>query len=120
MLRNAVQRPYARIDGDYQCPYERPVRNFVRMRTAAIILAQRAKCCLLLGQPEAAWHELALVREMCRMLEAKPASNCPTLVDAMIDVAITGLYTRHHPGWSAAACLAGARAGRDADAAFGG
>jgi hypothetical protein len=31
---------------------------------------------------------------MCRVLEAKPASNCPTLVEAMIDVAITGLYTQ--------------------------
>jgi hypothetical protein len=58
------------------------------------MLAQRAQCYLLLGQSEAAWHELALVREMCRMLDSKPASNCPTLVEAMIDVAITGLYTQ--------------------------
>ena len=54
---------------------------------------ERAKCYLLLGQSEAAWHELALVRDMCRMLEAKPASDCSTLVETMIDVAITGLYT---------------------------
>jgi hypothetical protein len=57
-------------------------------------LSQRAQCYLLLGQSEAAWHELALIRDMCRMLEGKPASNCPTLVEAMIDVAITGLYTQ--------------------------
>ena len=82
LLRKAVERPYARMDGDYQRPFEHPIPDFVRLRTVAQILAQRAKCYLLLGQPEAAWHELALVRDMCRMLEAKPASNCPTLVDS--------------------------------------
>lgn len=91
-LREAVQRPSARMDGDYQRPYERPIPNFVRMRTVAQLLAQRAQCYLLLGQPEAAWHELELVRGLCHMLEAKPASDAPTLVEAMIDVAITGLY----------------------------
>ena len=93
VLRKAVERPYARMDSDYQRPFEIPIPNFVRLRTVAQMLSQRAQCYLLLGQPEAAWHELALVRDMCRMLEAKPASNCPTLVEAMIDVAISGLYT---------------------------
>jgi hypothetical protein len=93
LVREALKRPYARIDGDYQQPFERPIPNFVRMRTMAQMLSQRAQCYLLLGQSEAAWHELALVRGLCRMLEAKPASDCPTLVEAMIDVAISGLYT---------------------------
>ena len=92
VLRKALERPYARMDSDYQRPFERPIPNFVRMRTVAQMLSQRAQCYLLLGQPEAAWHELALVRDLCRMLEAKPASDCPTLVEAMIDVAIGGLY----------------------------
>ncbi len=92
LLRQALERPCARMDGDYQRPFERPIPNFVRQRTAAQVLSQRAQCYLLLGQPEAAWHELALVRDLCRMLEAKPASNCPLLVEAMIDVAIGGLY----------------------------
>jgi hypothetical protein len=93
LLRQAVERPYARMDCDYQRPFEHPIPDFVRIRSAAQMLAQRAKCYLLLGQPEVAWHELALVRDMCRMLEAKPAGNCPTLVETMIDVAVTGLYT---------------------------
>ena len=93
VLREALERPCARMDGDYQRPFERPIPHFVRMRTVAQMLAQRAQCYLLLGQPEAAWHELSLVRDMCNMLEAKPASSAPTLVEAMIDVAITGLYT---------------------------
>ena len=92
VLRKALERPCARMDSDYQRPFERPIPNFVRLRTVAQMLSQRAQCYLLLGQSEAAWHELALVRDMCRMLEAKPASNCPTLVEAMIDVAIGGLY----------------------------
>ena len=92
VLRKALERPCVRMDSDYQRPFERPMPHFVRMRTVAQMLAQRAQCYLLLGQPEAAWHELALVRDMCHMLEAKPASTSPTLVEAMIDVAITGLY----------------------------
>ena len=59
VMRKALERPYARMDGNYQRPYERPIPNFVRMRTVAQMLAQRAQCYLLLGQPEAAWHELA-------------------------------------------------------------
>ena len=94
VLRKALERPYARIVGDYQRPFERPIPHFVMLRNVAQLLSQRAQCYLLLGQPEAAWHELALVRDMCRMLEGKPASNCPTLVEAMISVAITGLYTQ--------------------------
>ncbi len=93
LLRKALERPCARMDSDYQRPFERPIPHFVRMRTVAQMLAQRAQCYLLLGQSEAAWHELAQVRGVCHMLEAKPASDCPTLVEAMIDVAITGLYT---------------------------
>jgi hypothetical protein len=94
LLREALKRPFARMDSDYKRPFEHPIPNFVRLRTVAQMLAQRAQCYLLLGQSEAAWHELALVRDMCRMLDGKPASNCPTLVEAMIDVAITGLYTQ--------------------------
>jgi len=94
LVRKAVERPYARMESDYQRPFDHPVPNFVRMRTVCQMLSQRAQCYLLLGQSEAAWHELALVRDLGRMLDSKPASGCPTLVEAMIDVAITGLYTQ--------------------------
>jgi hypothetical protein len=93
LLRKALERPCARMDGDYERPFESPLPNFVRLRTVAQMLAQRAQCYLLQGQPEAAWHELAPVRDMCRLLDGKPTSDCPTLVAAMIDVAISGLYT---------------------------
>jgi hypothetical protein len=93
VMRQGLQRPFARIDGDYRVPYERPIPNFIRMRTVAKVLSERAQCYLLLRQPESAWHELELVRRMSHMLEAKPASDSPTLVEVMIDVAISGLYT---------------------------
>jgi hypothetical protein len=94
LLREALKRPCARMDGDYLRPFEHPIPKFIRLRTVAQLLSQRAQCYLLLGQSEAAWRELALVRDMCHLLEGKPASNCPTLVEAMISVAITGLYTQ--------------------------
>ena len=94
VVREALKRPGARMESDYQRPFEHPIPNFVRLRTVAQMLAQRAQCYLLLAQPEAAWRELELLRDVCKMLEAKPASNCPTLVEAMINVAITGLYTQ--------------------------
>jgi hypothetical protein len=94
LLRKALERPCVRMDGDYQRPFAQPIPNFVRLRTVAQMLSQRAQCYLLLGQPEAAWRELALVREMCRLLGESPPGKPTTLVEVMIDVAITGLYTQ--------------------------
>jgi hypothetical protein len=56
------------------------------------VLGQRAQCYLLLGQPEAALHELTLLRDLERLLQAKPTGKPMTLVAAMINVANTGLY----------------------------
>jgi hypothetical protein len=93
VLRAALERPYVRIDGDYQQPFQIPIPNFVRMRMAAQLLSQRAQCYLLSGQPEEAWHELKLLRDMCRLLHTEPGGKPMTLVAAMIETAITGLYT---------------------------
>ena len=59
-----------------------------RARALAQTLNQRAKCHLLLGQPEKALDDLTLLHNLCRMLEGKPV----VLVSAMINVAVTGLY----------------------------
>jgi hypothetical protein len=94
LVRKALERPYARIEGDYERPFMNPIPNFIALRHAAQPLSQRAQCYLLLGQPEAAWHELALVRALCRFLEPnKPAGRPIFLVAIMVDAAITGLYT---------------------------
>lgn len=92
LVRKALERPYARIDCDYQQPFAIGIPNFVRIRGAVQILSQRAQSYLLLGQSEAAWREVALVRDLCQSLMAKPSGKPMTLVAAMINVAVTGLY----------------------------
>lgn len=89
LIRKALQRPGIRMDDDYQQPFDIPTVNFINIRNVAQTAAQRAQCCLLLGRPEQAFHELSLLYEMRRMLQSKPT----TLVAAMIDVAVMGLYT---------------------------
>jgi len=93
LMREALNRPYARMEGDYAEPIQMPIPGFVALRQVVQILSQRAQCYLLLGKPDAALHELTLVHDLCRLLEAKPAGKPITLVAAMIDVAVAGLYT---------------------------
>ena len=92
LMREALKRPCARMDGDYSKPYEQPIPNFINVRGIAQLLAQRAKCDLLIGQPDNALQELTLLHDMCRLMEAAPTGKPMTLVAAMINVAVTGLY----------------------------
>lgn len=92
LIREALKRPYARMDGDYSRPFEIPIPNFVAMRTLAQTLAQRAHCNFLLRQPEQALAELTLLNDSRRLLQAAPTGKPMTLVSAMINVAVTGLY----------------------------
>ena len=91
-VRTALKRPYAIIPGDYSFPPQMPIPNFVLMRALAQTLAQRTQCHLMLGQPEKALHELTLIHDMCRILQKPPTGQPETLVEAMINVAIHGLY----------------------------
>ena len=93
-IREALKRPDAIIPGDYSVPYRMPIPNFVTMRALAQTLAQRAQCDLLLGEPNEALHELTLVHNVCRILEKPPTGQPETLVEAMINVAIHGLYVQ--------------------------
>ena len=92
LIREALKRPYARMGGDYSKPYAQPIPNFVAVRDVAQVFAQRAKCYLLLGQPDKALQEVTLLHDMRRLLEAAPTGKPMTLVSAMINVAVTGLY----------------------------
>ena len=91
-IRAALKRPYAIIPGDYSVPYLMPIPNFVTMRALAQTLAQRAQCDFLLGKPDDALHEVTLIHDVCRILEKPPTGKPETLVEAMINVAISGLY----------------------------
>ncbi len=92
LIREALKRPYARMDGDYSRPFEIPIPNFISVRIVSQTLAQRAKCDLLLGHPDKALQEVTLIHDMCRLLEGAPTGKPMTLVAAMINVAVTGLY----------------------------
>ena len=50
-VREALNRPGMRIESDYSQPFEYLIPNFVMMRSFEQVLAQRAKCYLLLGRP---------------------------------------------------------------------
>jgi len=82
------------MDGDYKQPFQMPVQNFVAIRSVTQLTAQRAQCFLLLGEPEKALHELTLLHDLSRLLNAAPESKPTTLVAAMINVAITGVYVQ--------------------------
>jgi hypothetical protein len=94
LIREALKRPYARMDGDYSRPFEISIPNFVAVRKIAQTLAQRTHCYLLLGQPGKALHELALLNGYRRLLEGAPTGKPMTLVAAMINVAVTGVYVQ--------------------------
>jgi hypothetical protein len=89
-IRTAAQRPYARIDGNYNEPFQLPYVNFVVVRQVCQVAAQRAQADLLLGRPAQALHELSLLPDVCRFLDGSPH----TLVATMIHVAVAGLYTQ--------------------------
>ncbi len=91
-VRAALKRPYAIIPGDYSIAPRMPIPNFVTLRSLAQTLAQRCQCYLLLGQPDKAVHELELIHDVCRILEKPPSGKPETLLEAMINVAIHGLY----------------------------
>jgi len=91
-VREALKRPCAVIPGDYSQSYLMPTPNFVLMRNLAQTLAQRTQCYLLLGQPEKALREVILMHDICRIFERPPTGKAITLVEAMINVAISGLY----------------------------
>jgi hypothetical protein len=92
LMREALKRPFARMDGDYHDPVAMPIPNFVAVRIVAQTLAQRAHCHLILNQPESALDDLTLLHDMCRLMQAAPTGKPMTLVAAMINVAVAGLY----------------------------
>ena len=92
IIRDALKRPFARMNGDYQHPEMIPIPNYVTIRMVAQVLSQRVQCELLLGKPGLALRDLSLSHDLSRLLEGKPAGRPITLAAAMINVAITGLY----------------------------
>jgi len=92
LVREALKRPFYRMDGDYADPFLSPIPNFVTMRSLVQMLAQRAQCYLLLGQPEKALAELTLLNDSRRILEGAPTGKPMSLVAALIDAAVASVY----------------------------
>ena len=92
IMREAARRPYARMPGNYDVPFESPIPNFVNLRNTVQRLSSLAKCQILLNQPEGALKQLTLLHGLCVVLEARPTRRPITLVAAMIHVAMKGLY----------------------------
>lgn len=91
-IREALKRPHARMEGDYTHAADVPVPNFVAARQLARTLAQRAHSHFILQQPDKALEDVTLLHDMCRMFQGAPTGKPMTLVAAMINVAVTGLY----------------------------
>jgi hypothetical protein len=89
IIRKALQRPYARVIGDYSEPSVIPIPNFLTIRAMVQTLAAMAQCHLVQGKPQAALRDLTLMHDLCRMLEG---GRPMTLLAAMIDVAVSGFY----------------------------
>jgi hypothetical protein len=89
-IRDALKRPAARINGDYSQSFLQPIPNFVSYRIASQVLAHRAKCRLVLSQPDKAIDDLTLLHHL--NLTLVKSSRSTTLVAAMIHTAITLLY----------------------------
>jgi hypothetical protein len=89
-VRRALQRPYAWIENETRRSTDFRVPNFVSVRLLAQTLGQRAQCHILLDQPQEALRELELLHDLSRIVTRKPV----TLVGAMINVALTGVYVQ--------------------------
>jgi hypothetical protein len=92
-LRDALKRPYSRMEGNYEDPETVPWLSYRAFRAVTHTLAQRAQCHLLLGQPEAALEELTLIHDACRLLEyqhGKPVGL--GLVAGMIEARMLKVY----------------------------
>jgi len=91
LIRQALQRPSSQMHGFYDNPHTIPGPNFRSVRSLVQTLGARAQCHLLLGPPEEAFNDLKLIHDFCRRIleEEKPM----TLLAAMINVAVRGLYT---------------------------
>jgi hypothetical protein len=89
-VRRALQRPHVWIENESRRSRDFHIPNFVSIRLLAQTLGQRAQCHILLDQPAEALRELELLHDLSRIVTRKPV----TLVSAMINVALTGVYVQ--------------------------
>ena len=92
LIREALKRPFARMDGDYSDFSEMPTPDIADVRLVSQTLAQRARAYLLLGQLQKALDELTLLHNFRRVYEAPPSGKPMYLEAAMLDAAVSTVY----------------------------
>ncbi len=86
-LEEALQRPQAQLDWNLETsPLELLVPNFALLRSLAQGLSTRCKVHLLQGHPDAALHDLVLIKRIGDISAARPS-----LVGTMVKATIDGL-----------------------------
>jgi hypothetical protein len=89
-LRDANQRPYTRLEGDYSIPFSSPMPNFIAARALAQFAASSARVHLLSGDPAAALEDLEAMQAVMRGLDLNPKA----LMNAAIHGTVAALYVR--------------------------
>jgi len=92
LIREALKRPFTRMEGDYNDPIHIPIPNMATERSLIQMVAQRAECHLVEGDSEKAMAELALINESRRILEPAPTGKPTSMVAAVINIAVADLY----------------------------
>lgn len=67
----ALKRPYARTVADYSKPLSLQFPNAATCGAVARTLEQRAKCHLLVSEPDKAWEDLGLLHDLSRLIECQ-------------------------------------------------
>ena len=88
-LEEALARPQSQLSTDRLYPFASDLPNFVAFRAIAQYYGSLCKVHLLMGDADAALHDLQMLR---RSMDSIQANDPPTLVEAMIKVAIAGLF----------------------------
>jgi hypothetical protein len=91
IVRQALRRPYMRMDIDYRNPMNLP-ENWWVVRILSQMMAGTAQGYMLRGDPEHALRDLTLVHDLRRLMQNPPGGPPENLMSAMINSAIAGLY----------------------------
>lgn len=91
-IRQALQRPDARLDIDYSHPLNTLAQSWVIVRILSQTLQRQALADLLRGDTDSALHKAGLIHDMHRLCEGPRSGQPVPMVNAMINTAVTGLY----------------------------
>lgn len=92
MVRQALRRPDARPEINYQNPLNQYAQNWVAVRMLEQMLGSTAEADLLRGDPEHALRQLTLMHALRHITEGPPGGQPESFNSAMMNLAVAGLY----------------------------